>query len=301
MDKKSNQQLAMHVSLVTILGNVLLSAFKLAAGIFAHSGAMVSDAVHSASDVLSTFVVIAGVKLSGKDSDKEHPYGHERFECVAAILLAVMLAATGFGIGWAGIRNITGDSSDLAVPGGLALVAAVISIVSKEAMYWYTRAVAKKIGSSALMADAWHHRSDALSSVGSFVGIFGARLGFPVLDPIASVVICVFILKAAFDVFRDAISKMTDRACPDEVEDQMRQAVLAQDGVLGVDRLKTRLFGDRVYVEVEISADAQAPLVQAHEVATRVHDAMEDQFPVVKHCMVHVNPMQVGNNAVSAQ
>lgn len=301
MDKKINQQLAMHVSLVTILGNVLLSAFKLAAGIFAHSGAMVSDAVHSASDVLSTFVVIAGVKLSGKDSDKEHPYGHERFECVAAILLAVMLAATGFGIGWAGIRNITGDSSDLAVPGGIALVAAVISIVSKEAMYWYTRAVAKKIGSSALMADAWHHRSDALSSVGSFVGIFGARLGFPVLDPIASVVICVFILKAAFDVFRDAISKMTDRACPDEVEDQMRQAVLAQDGVLGVDRLKTRLFGDRVYVEVEISADAQAPLVQAHEVATRVHDAMEDQFPVVKHCMVHVNPMQVGNNAVSAQ
>lgn len=301
MDKKINQQLAMHVSLVTILGNVLLSAFKLAAGIFAHSGAMVSDAVHSASDVLSTFVVIAGVKLSGKDSDKEHPYGHERFECVAAILLAVMLAATGFGIGWAGIRNITGDSSGLAVPGGIALVAAVISIVSKEAMYWYTRAVAKKIGSSALMADAWHHRSDALSSVGSFVGIFGARLGFPVLDPIASVVICVFILKAAFDVFRDAISKMTDRACPDEVEDQMRQAVLAQDGVLGVDRLKTRLFGDRVYVEVEISADAQAPLVQAHEVATRVHDAMEDQFPVVKHCMVHVNPMQVGNNAVSAQ
>ena len=301
MDKKINQQLAMHVSLVTILGNVLLSAFKLAAGIFAHSGAMVSDAVHSASDVLSTFVVIAGVKLSGKDSDKEHPYGHERFECVAAILLAVMLAATGFGIGWTGIRNITGDSSALAVPGGIALVAAVISIVSKEAMYWYTRAVAKKIGSSALMADAWHHRSDALSSVGSFVGIFGARLGFPVLDPIASVVICVFILKAAFDVFRDAISKMTDRACPDEVEDQMRQAVLAQDGVLGVDRLKTRLFGDRVYVEVEISADAQAPLVQAHEVATRVHDAMEDQFPVVKHCMVHVNPMQPGNNAISAQ
>ena len=278
MDNKNYQKLAMHVSLVTILGNLVLSVFKLAAGIIAHSGAMVSDAVHSASDVLSTFVVIAGVKLSGKASDKEHPYGHERFECVAAILLAVMLAATGIGIGWAGIRNITGDSSALTVPGGLALVAAVISIVSKEAMYWYTRAAAKKIGSSALMADAWHHRSDALSSIGSFVGILGARLGLPVLDPIASVVICVFILKAAFDVFRDAVSKMTDRACSDEVENQMRQAVLAQDGVLGVDRLKTRLFGDRVYVEVEISADAQAPLEQAHEVATRVHDAMEDQF-----------------------
>ena len=300
MDNKNNQKLAMHVSLVTILGNLVLSVFKLAAGIIAHSGAMVSDAVHSASDVLSTFVVIAGVKLSGKASDKEHPYGHERFECVAAILLAVMLAATGIGIGWAGIRNITGDSSALTVPGGLALVAAVISIVSKEAMYWYTRAAAKKIGSSALMADAWHHRSDALSSIGSFVGILGARLGLPVLDPVASVVICVFILKAAFDVFRDAVSKMTDRACSDEVENQMRQAVLAQDGVLGVDRLKTRLFGDRVYVEVEISADAQAPLEQAHEVATRVHDAMEDQFPVVKHCMVHVNPMQLNHSTASA-
>ena len=300
MDNKNNEKLAMHVSMVTILGNLVLSVFKLAAGIIAHSGAMVSDAVHSASDVLSTFVVIAGVKLSGKASDKEHPYGHERFECVAAILLAVMLAATGIGIGWAGIRNITGDSSALTVPGGLALVAAVISIVSKEAMYWYTRAAAKKIGSSALMADVWHHRSDALSSIGSFVGILGARLGLPVLDPIASVVICVFILKAAFDVFRDAISKMTDRACSDEVENQMRQAVLAQDGVLGVDRLKTRLFGDRVYVEVEISADAQAPLEQAHEVATRVHDAMEDQFPVVKHCMVHVNPMQLNHSGASA-
>ena len=207
MDNKNYQKLAMHVSLVTILGNLVLSVFKLAAGIIAHSGAMVSDAVHSASEVLSTFVVIAGVKLSGKASDKEHPYGHERFECVAAILLAVMLAATGIGIGWAGIRNITGDSSALTVPGGLALVAAVISIVSKEAMYWYTRAAAKKIGSSALMADAWHHRSDALSSIGSFVGILGARLGLPVLDPVASVVICVFILKAAFDVFRDAVSK----------------------------------------------------------------------------------------------
>ena len=300
MDNKNYQKLAMHVSLVTILGNLVLSVFKLAAGIIAHSGAMVSDAVHSASDVLSTFVVIAGVKLSGKASDKEHPYGHERFECVAAILLAVMLAATGIGIGWAGIRNITGDSSALTVPGGLALVAAVISIVSKEAMYWYTRAAAKKIGSSALMADAWHHRSDALSSIGSFVGILGARLGLPVLDPVASVVICVFILKAAFDVFRDAVSKMTDRACSDEVENQMRQAVLAQDGVLGVDRLKTRLFGDKAYVEVEISADAQAPLEQAHEVATRVHDAMEDQFPVVKHCMVHVNPMQLNHSGASA-
>ena len=290
MDKKANENLAMQVSFVTILGNFLLTVFKLMAGFVAHSGAMVSDAIHSASDVLSTFVVIVGVKLSGKESDKEHPFGHERFECVAALILSVLLAFTGLGIGWAGIQNILGDSTALVVPGRLALIAAVISIVSKEAMYWYTRAAAKKIDSSALMADAWHHRSDALSSVGSFIGILGARLGLPVLDPVASVVICLFILKAAFDIFRDAISKMLDTACSDEVEAQMREVVLAQDGVLGVDRLQTRLFGDRIYVEIDIAADGSTPLSQAHESATLVHDAIEEQFPKVKHCMVHVSP-----------
>ena len=140
MDKKANENLAMQVSFVTILGNFLLTVFKLMAGVAAHSGAMVSDAIHSASDVLSTFVVIVGVKLSGKESDKEHPFGHERFECVAALILSVLLAFTGLGIGWAGIQNILGDSTALVVPGRLALIAAVISIVSKEAMwpFWPT-------------------------------------------------------------------------------------------------------------------------------------------------------------------
>lgn len=293
MDKKHGENLAIRVSVVTIIGNLILTLFKLLAGVLAHSGAMVSDAIHSASDVLSTFVVIAGVKLAGKESDQEHPFGHERFECVAAIILSVMLAVTGAGIGWAGIQNILGSSGELLIPGKLALVAAVVSIVSKEAMYWYTRAAAKKLGSSSLMADAWHHRSDALSSIGSFVGILGARLGVPVLDPVASVVICLFILKAAWDIFQDAISKMLDTACPEEVETEMRQTVLSQHGVLRIDRLQTRLFGDRIYVEVEIAADANVPLSQAHETSAQVHHAIERQFPKVKHCMVHVNPMEV--------
>ena len=293
MDKKRGENLAIRVSVVTIIGNLILTLFKLLAGVVAHSGAMISDAVHSASDVLSTFVVIAGVKLAGKESDQEHPFGHERFECVAAIILSVMLAVTGAGIGWAGIQNILGGSGELMIPGKLALVAAVVSIVSKEAMYWYTRAAAKKLGSSSLMADAWHHRSDALSSIGSFVGILGARLGVPVLDPVASVVICLFILKAAWDIFQDAISKMLDTACPKEVEEAMRQTVLSQPGVLRIDRLQTRLFGARIYVEVEIAADANVPLSQAHETSAQVHHAIEGQFPKVKHCMVHVNPMEV--------
>ena len=286
---EQHTSIAVHVSLVTIVINVLLSAFKLFAGIFAHSGAMISDAVHSASDVLTTLIVILGVKLAGKAADAEHPFGHERMECVAALVLALILGGTGVGIGIAGIRNITNQEA-LAVPGVLALVAAVVSIVVKEAMYWYTRAAAKKINSGALMADAWHHRSDALSSIGSFAGIFGARLGLPVLDPIASLVICLFILKAAYDIVKDALGKMTDRAAAPELAEEMGAAILGQEGVLGVDRLNTRLFGDRIYVEVEIRADGALPLNTTHATAQSVHDVLEERFPQVKHCMVHVNP-----------
>lgn len=199
------EQTAMRVSAVSIVGNIILSLFKLVAGIVAHSGAMISDAVHSASDVFSSIVVIIGVKLSAKASDKEHPYGHERMECVAAVILAGILLATGLGIGLEAVKNIVSrDYQSLVVPGILAEIAAIVSIVSKEAMYQYTRWNAKKIDSSALMADAWHHRSDALSSVGALLGIFGARMGYPVLDPVASLIICVFIAKAATQIFLDA-------------------------------------------------------------------------------------------------
>lgn len=283
----------MHVSRVTILWNVLLSALKFAAGIFAHSGAMLSDAVHSASDVFSTVIVMVGVKAAGKAADREHPYGHERMECVAALLLSIVLFATGAGIGLSGLQKVLlGGGAGLLTPGWPALLAAVVSIVVKEAMYWYTRAFAKKLRSGALMADAWHHRSDALSSVGSFAGILGARLGFPALDPLASVVICLFILKAAVSIFIDSINKMVDKACPAETAAAISSEVLAQPGVLGLDSLSTRMFGDRVYVDVEIRTDGNAPLLQSHEIAQQVHDAIEAGFPEVKHCMVHMNPTQ---------
>jgi len=297
--KKTGIQLAMRVSALSIISNVLLSVFKLFAGIIAHSGAMISDAVHSLSDVFSTFIVIIGVKLSGKESDAKHQYGHERIECVAAILLAVMLAITGIGIGYSGVMKIIDDDgAEPLIPGTLALVAAIVSIAVKEAMFWYTRAAAKKINSGALMADAWHHRSDSLSSVGSFVGILGARLGLPVLDPIASVVICLFIIKAAYDIFKDAIRKMTDEACDNDVVEQIRSVSLKQEGVLGVDQIQTRLFGNRIYVDIEICADGTVPLKQSHSIAQQVHDAIEAAFPAVKHCMVHVNPYQTNETAV---
>lgn len=292
MKQKTNEQIAMQVSVITMLANAVLTVLKLIAGFLSASGAMISDAVHSASDVGSTVVVMIGVKLAGRESDDDHPYGHERLECVAAILLSVMLALTGAGIGLVGVKKIFGAGDALTVPGGFALVAAIISVAAKEGMYWYTRAAAKKIDSSALMADAWHHRSDALSSVGSFVGILGARMGLPILDPIASVVICLFIFKAAYDIFMDAVGKMTDMAAPAQTQDAIRELVSSQEGVLAVDSLTTRLFGDRIYVDVEIAADGDSTLRQAHDVAQRVHDEIEEKFPKVKHCNVHVNPYE---------
>lgn len=283
---------AVKVSLVSIIGNTVLSLFKVMAGIFAHSGAMISDAVHSASDVLSSIIVIIGVKIAAKESDKDHPYGHERFECVAAIVLAVILLISGLFIGRTAIEKIGSEHSDKTViPGILALVAAIISIVSKEAMYWYTRSFALRMDSGALMADAWHHRSDAFSSVGALIGIAGARMGYPLMDTVASLVICLFIIKAAYDIFKDAVNKMIDRSCNEETEKSITECALEQDGVCGIDSIQTRVFGNRIYVDIVILAKSEITLDQSHQIAKRVHDALEGKFEKIKHITVCVNPL----------
>jgi cation diffusion facilitator family transporter len=287
------QKVVNRVSMVSIVGNVVLSLFKLVAGIVAHSNAMISDAIHSASDVFSTVVVVIGVKLASKEADKEHPYGHERLECVAAILLSVVLLITGLGIGKSALQNIlSGSYSELAVPGVLALLAAILSIVAKELMFWYTKINAKRIDSSALMADAWHHRSDAFSSVGALIGIVGARMGFPVMDSVASLVIFVFIAKAAYDIFMDAVDKMVDHSCDEETEQQIYDCIMKNEEVLGIDLLHTRIFGNKIYVDIEIALDGSYTLNKAHEIAEMVHDDIEQNFPKVKHIMVHVNPQK---------
>lgn len=292
-DRNSEKDLAMKVSRITIIINLLLSSLKLFIGVAAHSGAMISDGVHSASDVLSTLVVMVGIKLSGKKSDKDHPYGHERLECVVSLILAVLLGVTGLGIGLAGIEKITHGAGSLQIPGKAALGAAVLSIAVKEWMYWYTRSAALKLKSGALMADAWHHRSDALSSIGAFIGILGAVLGFPILDPIASIVICLFIEKVAFDIFKDSIDKMIDKSGPEEIILKMRSIIQEQDGVQSVADIKTRMFAAKIYVDVEIDADENLTLTDAHKIAENVHDKIEQSFSEVKHCMVHVNPVRL--------
>ena len=284
---------AMKVARRSIALNVVLSAFKLFAGIAANSAAMISDAIHSISDFSTTFIVMIGIKLGSKEADDDHQYGHERIESIAALLVACVLIAVGLWIGYTGVVSIiTMDAYMAVAPGVLALVAAVAGIVVKEALYWYVRGAAKKLKSDALMADAWHSRSDGLSSIGSLIGIMGARAGFPVMDYLASIVICAFIIKVGVDIGRSAVDKVIDKSCDKETVEQIRGIVMSAEGVQGIERLNTRLFGNKIYVDVEIYFDGNASLFKTHNVMKYIHDEVESKVADVKHCLVHATPYQ---------
>lgn len=284
------EKISLSVSNWSILSNLILTGLKLIAGFVANSAAMISDAIHTASDVLSTLVVIVSVKIANKKSDSDHQYGHERFESLGSLILAIMLLATGLAIGWSGVKTLWEPSNSLEIPGALALYAAIISIIVKEAMYWYTIAAANKIKSTALKADAWHHRSDALSSIGALIGIGAAQLGYPLGDPIASLLICLCIIKTAFDIGKDAVEKLTDKSCDPETVKAMRSTAAEQKGVIAVKELKTRLFGTKAYTDITIACDGNLTLRNAHSIGEEVHLAIERNFPQVKHCNVHVDP-----------
>ena len=282
------KDLAYHVSIVTIITNLILTILKLITGFVGNSKAMLSDAIHSASDVLSTFIVMLGIYVSKKKSDRKHPYGHERFECIAAIILAIILAFTGIGIGFSGIESI--KQNKIIIPNIIALIASIISIVVKECMYHYTKKAALKLNSGALLADAWHHRSDALSSIGSCVGILGSMLGLSFFDPLASVLIALCIIKVAYDILKDALAKMLDTAVSEEIENDIIDLVKENTAVLNIDDIKTRLFGSKIYVDLEIAVAANLSLIEAHNIAEDIHNQVEEKIPHCKHCMVHVNP-----------
>lgn len=282
---------AIRISILSIVINAALSIIKMIAGIVSNSTAMVSDSIHSASDIVSTIIVIVGISMASKEPDDEHPYGHERIECVAGIILSVILMLVGLYLGFSGLRPfITGDYTELKEPGILALISAIISIAVKEIMYRCTANIAKKINSTALMADAHHHRSDALSSIGAMIGIIGSRLGYLKLDSIASMVICVMITKAGYDIFKESIYKLIDTACEPITLTKMKDCIMNTAGVRNIDGIKTRLFGSMIYIDLEIAVDGNISLYEAHKIAENVHDNIESDFRRVKHCMVHVNP-----------
>ena len=286
---ESSNTIINRVSAVGIVGNILLSTFKFVAGVLGNSSAMISDAVHSTSDIVATIVAYFGAKFGHKGNDEDHPYGHERIECIFTLFLGLILLGTGLLIGYEAIVKIA-TSSYGEEPEMIAIVAAVVSIVFKELMFHYTMHYAKILDSDAFKADAWHHRSDALSSIAALIGISLAMMGFPIMDPVASMVICLFIVKMAVEILVDSINKTVDASCDCDTVECMMRTASEVEGVLKVDIMNTRLFGNRVYIDMEITVDGKISVEEGHRIAENVHHTLESKYPSIKHVMVHVNP-----------
>lgn len=291
--KTTDAQTAYRISIKSMAGNLFLFLFKLIVGFAIRSSSLISDAFHSLSDIFSTAVVMIGIKISSKPADDSHPYGHEKIESVVAFLLGMMLFGIGILIGWDGFLKILHPAPaelhmDLLNTAGIA--AALLSIAGKEWMYQFTIRCAKKINSSAMAADAWHHRSDALSSVGSLAGVIGLRLGYPLVDAVACLFISLFIFVAAWEISADAFRRMIDAACPAEVTQMMTRHILSNQEVLSLDALKTRMYGPKIYADIEITVDKNISFEHSHEIASGIHDDIESTMGTIKHCMIHVNP-----------
>lgn len=291
MTHSTREQIGNRTILITVVMNIFLSLIKLLAGFIGHSTSMISDGVHSLSDVISSIGVFIGLRISQKPADIDHPYGHEKFEAVLSKILAFILFLTGLSIGYSAIETIV--SSSYIIPKMMTIWAALLSIGVKEWMYHYTIRQAKKIESTALAADAWHHRSDSLSSIGALIGIIGARLGFPILDPLAALVITLIILKVAIEIFVEATNQVIDKAASPELVNEIIQQIHSVNGVLAIDSLKTRVHSNRIYVDLEISVEATLSLIEAHTIAEAVHYQLEQNIHKIKHCTVHVNPLKL--------
>ena len=283
---------------VTLVGgavNVILLLFKFAAGIIGHSAAMVADAVHSLSDFLTDIIVLLFVHISSKPKDKSHDYGHGKYETLAMTLIGLALLTVAIGIIYSGLVSIRQwvAGEQLEAPGLLALWAALLSIILKEAVYHYSMIKARQLNSQAVEANAWHHRSDALSSIGTAIGIGGAIfLGqrWAVLDPLASVIVGLFIVKVSLSLLRGGIGDLMEQSLPDEVEDEILQLVATVPGVVEPHELCTRRIGNHYAIELHILMDGNISLCQAHDKATEVEDLLRSRYGEDTHIAVHVEP-----------
>ena len=283
---------------VTLAGgavNVVLLVFKFVAGILGHSAAMVADAVHSLSDFVTDVIVMVFVHISGKPKDKSHDYGHGKYETLAMTIIGFALLTVAIGIVYGGFTKIWGwwNGQQLEAPGMLALWAALLSILLKEAVYRYTIMVAHQVDSQALEANAWHHRSDALSSIGTAIGIGGAIfLGqrWTVLDPVASVIVGFFIIKVSIELLRRGIGDLMEQSLPDEIETEILQLAASVDGVVDPHDLRTRRIGSHYAIELHILMPGDIPLRQAHDKASEIEDILRRHYGPETHVAVHVEP-----------
>jgi cation diffusion facilitator family transporter len=286
-----------HVTLVGSVVNLLLVGLKGVAGIAGNSAAMVSDAVHSLSDFVTDIVVLIFVRVSGRPQDEDHDYGHGKYETLATLLIGLALASAAVGIVVSGAGKMAAwlKGEALPAPGKMALWAALISIVAKELLYQYTRFRGRKLNSPALEANAWHHRSDALSSIGAAIGIGGAIfLGnrWTVLDPLASIVVGAMLVKVAWDLLGPSFGELTDSSLPAETENQMLEIISGIPGVEDPHNLRTRRVGNRIVAEVHIRLDGSLTLAEAHEKATEVERRIKAQFGQNSHIIVHMEPVK---------
>lgn len=295
-DKKTVRERGIYkVTMIGSIVNFLLLVFKFVAGFMGHSAAMLADAVHSLSDFVTDLVVIVFVRISNKPQDKTHDYGHGKYETLATAIIGLLLLVVGFGILWNGASSIYAfiKGQQLEEPGIVALIAALVSIVAKEILYQYTVIEGKKLDSQAVIANAWHHRSDALSSIGTAIGIGGAILlgeNWRVLDPVAAVIVSFFIIKVAIQLLIPCVDELLEKSLPDEVEKEIEQALLSFPGVSEPHHLRTRRIGSYYAIEVHVRMDGNITLEEAHATATAIEHKLKDIFGEGTLINIHVEP-----------
>ena len=294
-EKSSREKGIYKVTIVGSIVNFLLLVFKFFVGIAGHSAAMLADAVHSLSDFITDIVVIVFVRIAGKPEDKGHDYGHGKYETLATAIIGLLLLCVGFGIFWNGASSIYTflRGGQLESPGVVALVAALVSIVSKEILYQYTVIQGKKLNSQAVIANAWHHRSDALSSIGTAIGIGGAILlgdHWRVLDPVAAVVVSFFIMKVSVRLLIPCVDELLEKSLPEDVEKEIEQTVLSFPGVSQPHHLRTRRIGNYYAIELHVRMDGKITLEEAHSTATAIENKLKEMFGKGTHVGIHVEP-----------
>ena len=286
------------INRVTLWGaavNLLLTACKIAAGIFGRSAAMIADGVHSLSDLSSDAVVLIFTRISAKDKDRDHEFGHGKFETMATVIISIILIIVGAKLMSNGIKSIHAciNGEVLPRPGFIALAAAVVSIVSKEILYQWTAAVARKTGSTAVMANAWHHRSDALSSVGALLGIGGAIIlgnKWTILDPITSCAISIAIIVVAVKMALPSLAELLETSLPEEIEKEIMDIASAVPGVNDIHELKTRRNGMSFIIDAHVVVNPDMTVVEAHDIATNVEEALRSRFGSETQTSIHIEP-----------
>ena len=285
------------VTLVGSIGNAILLTFKFVAGIVGHSSAMIADAVHSLSDFVTDILVLVFVSISAKPQDQSHDYGHGKFETIASFLIALALMAAATGIVVSGIQKLLSwlDGNELKAPGWIALWAALLSIIIKELLYQYTMHRARKLDSQVMVANAWHHRSDSLSSIGAAIGIglaiwLGQR--WTVLDPLASIVVGLMLVKVAYELLKTSIGELTECSLPAETENEIIEIIQSFNDVVQPHNLRTRRIGNRIAIEVHVRMDGQLPLYVVHERATTIEQKLKERFGATTHVSLHMEPVK---------